>query len=75
METIKGKEAALKALAERRAHQPKHIDNGSLYAGSPMYYYCRSCGWLAACLPEDHLESPPHYCRECELLKDHGWLE
>ena len=73
--TTRGKEAALKALADRRKHPPKRIDNGSLYAGSPMYYYCKSCGWLAAELPEGHGGRPPALCSECQALKELGWLE
>lgn len=73
--TVKGKEFALKALEERRAHPPERIDNASLYAGSPMYYYCKSCGHLAAELPEGHWDRPPRLCGECQALKDCGWLE
>lgn len=73
--TIKGKKAALEALAERRKHQPKQIDNGSLYAGSPMYYYCKSCGHQADVLPECHIFPPRKLCSECQALKDLGWLE
>ena len=75
--TTKGKEAALKALARRRAEAKKstHIDNSSLYAGSPMYYYCKSCGALADVLPECHLNPPKKLCDECQAMKDTGWLE
>jgi hypothetical protein len=73
--TMRGKTAALEALRKRRANQPKRIDNSSLYAGSPMYYYCKSCGHLADCLPESHWGPPAQLCGECEALKDLGWLE
>jgi hypothetical protein len=33
----RGKEAAIDAFVERVKNQPKHIDNSSLAAGSPMY--------------------------------------
>jgi len=69
------KEEALKALAERRAHPPQRIDNSSLVAGSPMYYYCRSCGHQSDCLPESHFSAPRKLCAACEDLKDLGWLE
>lgn len=75
MPTTKGKEAALKALAKRRAHPPKRINNADLYAGSPMYYYCTSCDWLAATLPECHLGPAPKLCRDCDDLKKRGWLK
>ncbi|MBI4158189.1 MAG: hypothetical protein HY505_01010 [Candidatus Yanofskybacteria bacterium] len=73
--TQKGKKFALAALKKRRANQPKQIDNSSLYAGSPMYYYCRSCGHLAETLPECHTSIPKKLCDECQALKDLGWLE
>jgi hypothetical protein len=72
--TTGGKEVALKALAYRRENKPKQIDNGALYAGSSMYYYCKSCGHLADCLPESHWGRPRQLCDECQALKDLGWL-
>jgi hypothetical protein len=68
------KEQALKALEKRKAHPPKRVDNASLYAGSPMYYYCRSCGALADVLGEEHISPPRHLCDDCEEMKDKGWL-
>jgi len=73
--TTKGKAKALAALKKRRAHPPKQIDNASLYAGSPMYFYCKSCGWLADTKPESYLDRPKPLCEECQALKDLGWLE
>ncbi|HSX39232.1 MAG TPA: hypothetical protein VLI92_01440 [Candidatus Saccharimonadales bacterium] len=75
-EVLKGsKEERLKELEERKANRPDPIDNASLYAGSPMYYYCTSCGHLSDKLPEDwHLELPAKLCPECKSLKDLGWL-
>jgi hypothetical protein len=73
--TTGGKEIALKALAYRRENKPEKIDNGSLYAGSPMYYYCHTCGHLSDCLPETHWGAPSHICSECQALKNLGWLE
>ena len=70
-----GKEVALKALTDRRFNKPEKIDNSALPAGAPMYYYCHSCGHLAAALPESHLERPPQLCDECQAMKDLGWLE
>ena len=71
-----GKKSALEALQKRRDNQPKQIDNGSLYAGSPMYFYCISCGHLADTLPENYfLSTPNKLCDECQALKDMGWLE
>jgi len=73
--TTGGKEVALKALAYRRDNKPEKIDNGSLYAGSPMYYYCKACGHLADCLPETHYGRPRQLCGECQAMQDLGWLE
>lgn len=70
------KAAALEALKRRQASQPVHIDNSSLYAGSPMHFYCRSCGWPTDTLPEDYfLTRPRQLCGECQAMKDMGWLE
>jgi hypothetical protein len=53
-------------LAQRRRAAPKQIDNVSLPAGSPMYYYCRSCRHLVAELPEDwYRDPPPLFCDWC----------
>lgn len=73
--TVHGREAALQALRERRANQPEQIYNASLPAGSPMYYYCDSCGHLADTLPEAHVSTPRSFCDECQALQDLGWLE
>lgn len=73
--TTKGKEHALAQLAWRRENKPEPINNAKLYAGSPMYYYCKSCGHLAAELSESHLFPAPPLCKECQALKDCGWLE
>jgi hypothetical protein len=62
-------------LAKRRKNPPKQIDNGSLYAGSPMYFYCKSCGYESDCLPESYLGIPKKLCSDCQDLKDLGWLE
>lgn len=73
--TTQGKEAALAALADRRAKQPNQVDNAALPAGAPMYFYCKSCGHLSDRLPESYTSVPRKLCVECEALKDLGWLE
>ncbi len=75
--TTKKKASALKALQQRRKENKKikKVDNSSLYAGSPMYYYCVSCDSLTEVLPECHMSSPKRLCDECQALKDMGWLE
>ncbi|MFA5870430.1 MAG: hypothetical protein WC842_00875 [Candidatus Paceibacterota bacterium] len=73
--TQKGKKFALEQLEKRRKNKPEQIDNTSLYAGSPMYFYCKSCGHLADTLPESYISKPKDLCDECQALKDLGWLE
>jgi hypothetical protein len=63
---------ALAALEQRRVSNiGQQIDNGELPAGSPMHYYCWSCGAHVATKPEEWYEDPPpHHCANCkDLLK------
>lgn len=69
------KEQAVKALEKRKANPPKRIDNASLYAGSPMYYYCHSCGALADVLGEEHTCAPRRLCEDCQEMNEKGWLK
>lgn len=73
--TTQGKEVALADLRRRRANQPVPIDNASLPAGSPMYFYCVSCGHVAEVKPENYITAVRRLCPECQALKDMGWLE
>ncbi|MEK9151964.1 MAG: hypothetical protein AAB692_01210 [Patescibacteria group bacterium] len=75
--TTKGKAVALEALKKRREENAKKekIDNSRLHAGSPMYFYCISCDGLSDVLPESYLTPPKQCCKECQALKDLGWLE
>lgn len=76
--TEQGKEAALQALADRRKENAgkERISNGDLPAGSPMYYYCITCGDLADILPELWFITPPKkLCDECSAMQKLGWLE
>lgn len=51
----------------------KQIDNSSLHAGSPMYYYCRKCGVETDVLPEGWFGGgPKRICNPCKVLEDHG---
>jgi hypothetical protein len=65
-------ERGLARLEERReANVGKQIDNGLCPAGSPMYYYCRSCGVLVATKPENWIyDPPPVRCGDCRSLVD-----
>ncbi len=69
-------EERLQKLRERRRNRPIQINDTTLPAGSPMHYYCLSCGHLADVLPEDWFETPPRkLCLDCQKLKDLGLLE
>ena len=73
--TAQGKEVALAGLRERRkrAKTQKLIDNGALYAGSPMYFCCVGCGLQNIVVPEGWL-TRSDLCDECTALKICGWL-
>lgn len=65
------------ALLEKRRQSMvgKQIDNARLQAGSPMYYYCHSCGVQTAVKPEGWYENPPpKNCPDCKPLVDEGLL-
>lgn len=73
---VLSKAERLQKLHERRKNPPQKIDDASLPAGSPMHYYCISCGYLADTLPESwFMGLPKKLCPECQELKDLGWLE
>ncbi len=74
--TTQGKQHALKELRTHRKVNAgrKKVDNSQLHAGSPMYYYCKSCS-QPIILPEDHTCPVPALCDECQALKQLGWLE
>jgi len=67
---------ALEMFEKRKARNAKieKVDNASLYAGSPMTYYCRHCGELTAELPEGYLGKPRTICEPCEVLRAHGLI-
>lgn len=60
-------------LEARKASAPEKIDNATLPAGSPMTYYCHSCGHVTKVLPEDWWrdeDKPPKFCGWCV---EHGY--
>lgn len=69
------KREALALLEERIANRPEQIDDSKLHAGSPMHFYCVRCGHLSDTLPEMYTWPPKKLCKECQNLKDLGWLE
>jgi hypothetical protein len=67
---------ALEQFKKRKAaNSGKQIDNSSLYAGSPMVYYCKFCGEHTQTLPESHIEAPKVVCDACKILRDHGLVD
>lgn len=60
-------------LEQRRASAPEQIDNATLHAGSPMFYYCHGCGHQVAELPEDWWRHPPPVL--CDWCKAHDGPE
>lgn len=75
---LMGREAGLAELKKRQeANVGKQIDNDSLPAGSPMYFYCTECGALSDKKPEnyDPNRSPvKNHCSDCRTLIANGWL-
>ncbi len=61
---------ALQRLANRLAKPMKQVDNSAAYAGSPMLFYCRLCGYHSDTLPESYTSRPKRVCNECQELKD-----
>ena len=69
------KAEAIAGLRKRQVNRPEPIDNAALVAGSPMYFYCIVCGALADVKPEEYIIPPAKLCKECQDMKDAGWLE
>ena len=55
------------SLAKRKAlnAKVKRKNNADLPAGSPMYYYCRTCG-AEMTMPEDFVGPAPRHCSYCK---------
>lgn len=70
------RKAAIALYWERvdKTRKQERIDNSSLHAGSPMYYYCRECGVHTETLPEGHWGRPKTLCDDCILLRDSGGI-
>jgi len=68
---------AVRQYVKRKAHnaEKKMIDNASLHAGSPMYYYCDFCCDDTQTLPESHTCAPKTVCDPCKMLRDHGIID
>jgi hypothetical protein len=55
-----------------KAMMAGQVNNASLYAGSPMYYYCKFCGVHTQTLPESHWGRPVTVCNPCGVMDSHG---
>lgn len=68
---------ALEQFKKRKEANSKkeRINNSSLPAGSPMYYYCALCGDHTETLPESHVKRPKTTCDPCKILRDHGLVD
>jgi endogenous inhibitor of DNA gyrase (YacG/DUF329 family) len=71
------KEMALQQFRERvlSVREIPKIDNSSLMAGEPMYFYCSCCGIQTEVLREDFLFRPFSKCSQCLGLDQMGWLD
>lgn len=58
--------------ARRMRFWGHQIDNATLYAGSPMYFYCRHCGVETERLPETYTCIPLTLCGSCTFLERQG---
>lgn len=66
-------EVAMEQFKKRKEeNKGKQIDNSSLPAGAPMFYYCRFCGAHICTLPEGHTQLISTVCHPCKILRDHG---
>lgn len=63
---------ALAQLEERKRTAPEHIDQGTLPAGAPITYYCKSCGHVSCVLPETWVTGYKRLCDFCQRIKDEG---
>ncbi len=76
--TTLNKKAALADLKKRKKkNEPKVKNNANLYAGSPMYFYCRYCLAETDVLPESwdpRFTTPKKICNKCKDLKNRGLI-
>ncbi len=56
---------ALLRMRKRIENPPEQINNSSLPAGSPMYFYCRICGHQSDVKGESYTSPPRKYCKDC----------
>lgn len=75
MEIAFNAEVALAQFEKRvKENAGKQVNNSSLPAGSPMFYYCRFCGAHICTLPELHTQFVRDICTPCDALLTHGLI-
>lgn len=74
-EEKKLKDALKKYLKRKTENAGKQINNTTLYAGSPMYFYCKHCGVLTDKLPETYVTPPKTCCDDCKELEKLGGFD
>ena len=58
---------------ERKANRLEQVNSSDLYAGSDMYYYCRTCGHLSDVLAESDFSTRITLeCPVCSEIKKRG---
>lgn len=60
-------------LRREKSTEEGQIDNSALWAGSPMYYYCKYCGVPTDTKPETWISQPKTVCDDCQTLIELGW--
>lgn len=68
------RDMAIKLFVRRAMNHPQPIDNSKLYAGSPMIFYCKTCGWVSDIKEEEYCFAVRHTCSECDGLTETGWM-
>lgn len=69
------KKLAFEQFVQRKKEAPEKINNASLVAGEPMFFYCNHCGVLTEKLHEEFLFPPFVECSQCYGLSNLGWLD
>lgn len=68
------KKAVAAFVKRKKANLSKQVSNSSLYAGAPMYFYCRYCGIQTDVLPESYTSVPRTICAPCIELESKGLI-
>jgi hypothetical protein len=56
----------------KKRNKGNRIDNASLRAGSPMYFFCKYCDETTGVLPEGYMGTPRQVCTACQKLEELG---